>query len=132
MESDQDKEEQKKKIYKIAVVGGRDYNDYAHLTESLNPIILNLKDKYELFIVSGGCKGADSLASQYAKENLIRLIEFLPEWNTKGLAAGPIRNKQIVQNANEVIAFWDGKSKGTKSTIELTRFYKKPLKIVFY
>jgi predicted Rossmann fold nucleotide-binding protein DprA/Smf involved in DNA uptake len=69
-------------------------------------------------IVSGGAKGVDSCAAQYAKANKIPLKEFLPEYEKYGRAAPIVRNRQIVQYADCVIVFWDGESKGTLSVIK--------------
>ena len=68
-------------------------------------------------IVSGGAKGTDSCAKSYATEKKIGYREFLPKYGRYGRAALIIRNKEIVDYADEVLAFRDGKSKGTKSVI---------------
>ena len=95
---------------KVAVIGSRTFNDYDKLNETLK--------KYEIsLVVSGGAKGADSLGEQYAKENKIPTMIFLPDWKRHGRAAGMIRNTDIIEAAEMVIAFWDGTSKGTKDSI---------------
>ena len=68
-------------------------------------------------IISGGAKGIDSCAANYAKENGIKLTEFLPEYSLYGRAAPLKRNDKIIENADLVIIFWDGKSKGSKYVI---------------
>ena len=62
-------------------------------------------------IVSGGAKGIDACAREYARQNNITLTEFLPEYNKFGRYAPLKRNLEIIDYADEVIAFWDGKSK---------------------
>ncbi len=69
-------------------------------------------------IVSGGAKGIDSDAERYADENGIKITVFLPKYNLYGRGAPIKRNRQIVDYADEVLAFWDGSSKGTKSVID--------------
>ena len=69
-------------------------------------------------IVSGGAKGIDSCAKNFAILNGITLTEFLPEYNKYGRGAPLKRNLQIIQYADQVIAFWDGVSRGTKYVIE--------------
>ena len=69
-------------------------------------------------IVSGGAVGVDSCAAEYAKRNGLKLKVFLPQYERYGRAAPIARNKQIVDYAEKVIAFWDGKSKGTLSVIK--------------
>ena len=69
-------------------------------------------------IVSGGAKGIDTCAAEYARKNNILLTEFLPQYPRYGRAAPIIRNKEIVNYADLVIIFWDGASKGTLSVIK--------------
>lgn len=69
-------------------------------------------------IVSGGAKGVDSSAKEYAERNNIRLTVFLPEYEKYRRNAPLRRNLQIIEYADEVIAFWDGSSKGTKFVID--------------
>ena len=69
-------------------------------------------------IVSGGAKGIDTCARDYALTHDIKLTEFLPEYNKYGRRAPLKRNLQIIEYADVVIAFWDGKSKGTKYVID--------------
>jgi len=106
----------------LGVVGSRDFDDYYHLQEVL--------DKYHFFsIVSGGAKGVDSLAASYAFNHSKGLKEFLPDWDQYGKSAGPRRNQQIVEASDEIVVFWDGVSKGTKSTINLAKKMKVPVHI---
>lgn len=110
---------------KYAIVGSRSFTDYEFLCEKLkthNPHIS--------MIVSGGAKGADSLASRYAYEHDIPLKEHIPEWDKYGRAAGMIRNKKIVEGSDVVIAFWDGESRGTKNSIDIAKKLNKKFVII--
>lgn len=69
-------------------------------------------------IVSGGAKGIDTCAKERAQRHNIKLTEFLPEYAKYQRQAPLKRNLQIIAYADYVIAFWNGKSKGTKYTIE--------------
>ena len=69
-------------------------------------------------IVSGGARGVDTSAREYAMANSIRLTEFLPEYERYKKGAPLKRNLQIIEYADMVVAFWDGKSKGTKFVID--------------
>ena len=73
-------------------------------------------------IVSGGARGIDTCAREYAIRNEIKLTEFLPEYSKYGRVAPLKRNEQIAEYADEVIAFWDNKSRGTEYTI---RYFEK-------
>ena len=81
-------------------------------------------------IVSGGAKGADTYAKEYAIMNNIPIIEFLPDYRKYGRKAPLMRNLQIVDNCDFLLAFWDGTSRGTKFTIDYAEKRGVPLKIV--
>jgi len=95
---------------KVAVIGSRSFNDYELVKETLKHYAITL-------LVSGGAKGADSLGERYANENNIQTLIFKPDWEKHGRAAGMIRNTDIINNADTIIAFWDGESKGTKDSL---------------
>ena len=69
-------------------------------------------------IVSGGAKGIDTCARDYALSHDLKLTEFLPEYSKYGRGAPLKRNLQIIKYSEVVIAFWDGKSRGTKYVID--------------
>lgn len=106
---------------KIAVVGSRNIEDI-----DVGKYISGAEE-----IVSGGAVGVDTCAAEYAKENGIKVTVFLPEYERFGRAAPIVRNKKIVDHADKVIAFWDGKSKGTLSVIKYAEKTKKPCDVVF-
>ena len=105
---------------RIAVIGSRSITKI-----DLKPHIQSCDE-----IVSGGARGVDSCAAEYSQENNIKLTEFLPEYSRYGKAAPIIRNKQSVDYADEVLVFWDGKSKGTLSVIKYAEKSKTPCKII--
>lgn len=69
-------------------------------------------------IVSGGARGIDQCAREYAISHGIKLTEFLPEYQKFGQKAPLIRNITIIENSDIVLAFWDGNSHGTKFVID--------------
>lgn len=77
-------------------------------------------------IVSGGAVGIDTLAKDYARRHGLRLTEFLPDYEHYGRRAPLIRNEQIVDYADCVYAFWDGKSNGTRYVVRYARMQGKP------
>lgn len=80
-------------------------------------------------IISGGARGIDTCAREYAIAHSIKLTEFLPEYEKYGKNAPLKRNISIIENADLVIAFWDGKSRGTKFVIEKCRELGKDIKL---
>lgn len=113
--------------YKLAIVGGRDFNDYDLLLRYMGLFLFEDIGT----IISGGAQGADRLGERYAKYYGIQLDIFLPEWSKYGTSAGFIRNQLIVDNCDMVLAFWNGESRGTADTIEKARKAKKPTFIVY-
>ncbi|MCI7032644.1 MAG: hypothetical protein MR897_04370 [Bacteroidales bacterium] len=81
-------------------------------------------------IVSGGAIGADTYAKEFAIKHNLKLIEFLPDYEKYGRKAPLVRNKLIVKECDCLIAFWDGKSRGTKFTLDYAERMGKPTKIV--
>ncbi len=95
---------------KYAVIGSRNFNNYDLFEKEL--------DKHQIReIISGGARGADRLAERYAQERSLPIQIFNADWEKYGKSAGFIRNKKIVDNCDAVIAFWDGDSRGTKSSM---------------
>ena len=72
-------------------------------------------------IVSGGASGIDSIAAKYAETYNIKFTEILPDYKRYGRGAPIVRNKQIADYADEVVAIWDGKSRGTAFIIDYCR-----------
>lgn len=121
---------------KLGIVGSRTFGDYELLKETLAPFLHYYKIKFlplDCFvIISGGARGADSLAERYIKDYGLECFIFRPDWNKHGKAAGYIRNQQIVDESDVIVAFWDGESKGTKDTIDKARRAKKPTFIIYF
>ena len=104
---------------KIIIAGSRTFTDYKKLCAQCDKI---LQDQNTIEIVSGAYyKGADKLGEKYAAEKGFKLTKFPADWNRFGRAAGPKRNKQMANYADVLIAFWDGKSRGTKNMIEVAK-----------
>ena len=120
-----------KPTVKIAVVGSRGFEDYDFFRAKLEYLIKDLGE--EIDYVSGGCKsGADALIKKYCLENQYEIIEHLPNWELYGKRAGFIRNQLIIDDATHLIAFWDGKSRGTLSSIKMAEKKEIPIKIIKY
>ena len=101
-------------MYKVILAGSRDYTNYAQLCAFTDQVLAGAED---IEIVSGGARGTDALGERYAREHGHALKVFPAEWNKWGKAAGPIRNGQMADYADALIAFWDGRSSGTRDMI---------------
>lgn len=80
-------------------------------------------------IVSGGARGVDTIAEQYAHEHHIQTLIIKPDYERYGRSAPIRRNDIIVDNADLILAFWDGESRGTKYTIDYAKKTGKPIKV---
>ncbi len=105
---------------KVAVVGSRGYD--FEIPEECIP-------KNTTLIISGGARGIDKKSREYAKKHHILIYEILPEYNIYGRAAPLRRNDIVINCADIVVAFWDGKSHGTKYVIEKCKEIKKPIAV---
>lgn len=95
------------------IAGGRDIHDYQLVLDAIDECQFPIAT-----VVSGGAKGVDALGERYSEEKGLNLKIFRADWETHGRAAGPIRNRKMAENADALIAIWDGKSRGTKNMIE--------------
>ena len=105
---------------KVAVIGSRELE----IEDIEKYIPQNVTE-----IISGGARGIDRCAEKYAKENEIKYSVFLPDYKKYKRGAPLIRNREIIEAADEVIAIWDGRSKGTKYGIELCRKLNKKVTV---
>jgi len=117
-----------KEKLRVIVAGSRDFNNYELLYNKCENILYNIKS---VEIVSGGAKGADSLGEKYAKEKGYKIKQFNADWNSLGKSAGYIRNKEMAEYADALIAFWDGESKGTKHMINLANKNKLKVRVIY-
>lgn len=103
---------------KLGIVGVRTYTNYEEFKTLLEKELDDLNLNPEV-IISGGAKGADSLAERWAKENNVPITIHKPNYEKYPGHLAPLeRNTLIVNDSDLIIAFWDGRSKGTKNTIK--------------
>ena len=119
-------------IYKIIIAGGRDFMDYNLLKEKTNKILQEKKVTHKIVIISGCARGADTLGLRYASENTFDVEEYPADWDKYGKKAGYVRNVEMAENADALIAFWDGKSKGTKHMIDIAKERNLPIRVIRY
>jgi hypothetical protein len=115
--------------FKVIIAGGRDFTDFQLLKRSCDNLLIN-KPKVE--IVSGGAAGSDALGEDYAYHHGFPCEQFEADWNLHGKSAGPIRNRQMAEYADALIAFWDGKSQGTRHMIQMAQTHDLDIRIINY
>ena len=106
---------------RLLVVGSRNIESF-DLSKYIN--------KEVSLIISGGAKGIDTLAEKYADKHGISKLILRPNYNLYGKSAPLLRNKQMVEICDSVLIVWDGKSNGTKYTIEYAKKRGKDFRLV--
>ena len=119
---------------RVIIAGGRDFNDYNKAEKCIDDFLVS--NNLPVKIISGNASGADRMGELYGNLHGIDVVQFPAEWNKYGRAAGPIRNRKMAEYAAEergvLIAFWDGKSRGTKNMIENAKRSGLEISIVNY
>lgn len=109
---------------KVAVSGSRTIEDYQTVFDVLKESPFEIDE-----LIHGGARGVDSLAERFAEEAGIPTIIIRPDWKRYRGRAGPLRNRIIVDQADALIAIWDGESSGTKGTIKYAEKQGKPVHV---
>lgn len=107
---------------KVLVCGSRIIDDPAVVSRAVEQSSMN-----PTHIISGGARGVDQLAGEYAAARGIEFTEYLADWDKYGKRADFMRNYVMVGEADAVIAVWDGTSSGTKHSIEMARSSGRPV-----
>ena len=118
------------KEYRLVIAGSRDFNDYTLLSKAVDKHLGDKVDNAKIIIISGTAPGADQLGERYAKERGYKLECYPADWGHYGKAAGPVRNMNMANVADDVIVFWDGESSGTKNMIETAKAKSIPCTVV--
>ena len=122
-------------VFKVIVSGGRDFENYSYLRESLDKILADIKES--IVIVSGGANGADMLGERYARSKGYEIERHPAQWELFGRGAGNRRNAEMGISVKEngrgmLVAFWDMKSKGTSNMIDIAERYNIPYRVIEY
>ena len=112
---------------KVIVAGTRTFDDYELMKRKLDYYFQVCTPT----IICGEARGADTLGKRYAEERGYKALSYPADWS-KGKSAGYARNERMAKEADALIAFWDGKSAGTKHMIETMRKMNKSVRIVKY
>ena len=118
--------------FKVIIAGSRGFSNYKLLKEKCNEYLREKRKEYNIIIISGGARGADFSGEKYAQDEGFSLEKFPANWNKFGKSAGFRRNEQMAEVADALIAFWDGKSNGTKHMIEIMENKKLLVKVIKY
>ena len=109
---------------RVAIVGSRNYPR----PEKVAEYVRNLPK--DTCVISGGAAGVDTWAENAAKFHHLDTLIFRARWDLHGRAAGMIRNQDIVDTAERLVAFWDGASRGTADSIARAHARGIPVEVV--
>lgn len=118
--------------FKVIIAGSRGFSNYRLLKEQCNKYLREKRKTCNIVVVSGHARGADTLGEKYAKEEGFDLEIYPAQWDKYGKSAGFRRNEQMGNIADALIAFWDGKSHGTKHMIDIMNEKNLQVKVVEY
>lgn len=107
---------------KTIIAGSRIITDQSIVNKAIVDSKFNIIE-----VVLGGARGVDDCGLQYARENNLKFKIFVADWASYGKAAGPIRNRQMAEYAEQLILVWDGISKGSKNMKEEMNKLNKPI-----
>lgn len=113
--------EKSKPEFRVIIAGTRDFSDYELLRTTCNNLLSEKQQTHTVVVISGTARGADRLGERYARERGFQIRRFPADWLNDEKKAGPIRNAKMADNADALIAFWDGQSRGTKNMIETAK-----------
>lgn len=113
--------------FRVIVAGNRDFNNYDYVSRALDYLFSN---NYPDMILHGACRGVDELADRYALLRGIPVDRYPADWAAYGNAAGPRRNAEMACNADALVAFWDGCSRGTGSMIDIAKRKNLIVKVI--
>ena len=107
---------------RVIIAGSRTITDYFALLRAIK------NSRFDITaVVSGTARGVDELGERFAGENSLELLRYPAEWNKYGKKAGYLRNKEMAEAADALIALWDGTSHGTRHMINIMRDKHKPV-----
>ena len=112
---------------KVIIAGNRTFNNRQLLFDTMDNLDIEIDE-----VVCGEARGADTLGKIWAKSKDIPVKSFPAEWDKFGRMAGPIRNRDMGEYADYLVAFWDGKSRGTKNMINYMQQIGKHGKVVIW
>ena len=126
------KKTEKKENFKVIIAGSRGFSNYKLLKETCDKYLREKKKTHNVVVISGHARGADILGEKYASDEDLDLEIYPADWKKYGKSAGFMRNEQMADIADAVIAFWNGESHGTKHMIDIAEEKGLNVRVVNY
>ena len=103
-----------------------------HLFGKLDNLLSAKRKGQEIVIISGTARGADQFGELYARARGFKIERYPADWDTHGKSAGYKRNVEMAENADALVALWDGKSRGTKHMLDIARERSIPSRTIYF
>lgn len=117
-------------MFRVIIAGGRNFTDKEKLFATMDKLLSRTRD--DITVACGKARGADTLGEEYAKNRGYSIAYYPADWDRHGRAAGFVRNIEMAQNADALVAFWDGQSRGTKHMIETAQQHGLEVRVIRY
>tara|TARA_R110002020_G_scaffold303504_1_gene518962 strand:+ start:32 stop:496 length:465 start_codon:yes stop_codon:yes gene_type:complete len=121
--------------FRLIIAGSRTATSeatYKLLTERLDNLLTDKRHSHRIVIISGTAKGADKLGERYAADRHYKLRRYPADWEQYGKSAGYKRNVQMAENADALVALWDGKSRGTQHMLNIAKEHGLPSRTIYF
>lgn len=115
-------------MFRVIIAGSRDFSNYQLLCEKMDKLLTNINEP--IAVLCGKARGTDTLGERYAHERGYEVRYFPADWERYGRSAGYRRNTQMAENADALVAFWDGKSMGTRHMISIAKSHGLKVRVV--
>ena len=119
-------------MLKVIIAGGRDFTNTQYAADSLVKLVEENMLPDTFTIISGNARGADKVGEYLAELRDLPLEIYPANWDKYDKSAGYIRNKQMADVADVLVAFWDSKSRGTMHMINTMKQQHKPVFVFYY
>lgn len=116
--------------FKVIIAGSRSFSNFELMKEKCDRILSRKNHTHDIHIISGTANGADKCGEDYAKKMGYGIMYFPADWKAHGKRGGIIRNAEMLRNADAVIVFWDGTSKGSQHMISISEENGIPLRVI--
>lgn len=104
---------------RIIIAGGRDFNEPSYLRECMTGVARGGDIQNPMVVISGGARGADKMGENWGRDRNVIVRVYPADWDKYGKRAGYLRNLEMAKIATELVAFWDGRSRGTAHMIDI-------------
>jgi hypothetical protein len=105
---------------RLIVAGSRDVEDYELVSNTIHSFLAKENNgSLPDVVLSGTARGADRLGERWANDNGVSVKFYPADWGKYAKRAGYLRNQQMAENADALVAIWDGQSRGTMHMIHI-------------